>query len=311
MLTIFSIPKPFRGHTEIVQRNAIQSWQQLRPACEIILLGDDEGTAEAAREFGLRHLPEVARNEYDTPLLNSIFERAQAAASHRLLCYVNADIILLSDFLRAISRIRWSRFLMLGQRWDLDVTRLLDFDDTAWETKIRGEANKRGCLHPHTGVDYYVFPKGLWGKIPPFAVGRTSYDNWLIWRTCSLGVPVIDATWVVTCVHQNHDHTYTSLGVQSPEVTDDLTTGVEAKRNLELAGGWDHIFTLLDARWLMTPQGLSRACSPKHVRRARSTWPILHPRLAALLRAWRLILQPWRIPTAILRRARGLFKRGL
>lgn len=264
MLTLFTMPKPFRGQIAVIQRNAIESWLQLRPACEIILLGDDEGTAEAAREFGLCHLPEVADNEYGTPLLDSIFERAQAAASHRLLCYVNADIILMSDFLPAISRIRWSRFLMLGQRRDLDVTRLLDFDDPAWETKLRAEAHRHGCLHPHTGVDYYVFPKGLWGEIPPFAVGRTSYDNWLIWRTRSLGVPAIDATRLVTCIHQNHDRTYTSLGIQPPEVTDDLTTGVEAKRNRELAGGWEHISTLRDANWLLTPRWCIPAWTKEH-----------------------------------------------
>lgn len=54
MITIFSTPKPFRGHFEIIQRNAIQSWLRLRPGCEIILLGNDEGTAE----FNLRHVAE-------------------------------------------------------------------------------------------------------------------------------------------------------------------------------------------------------------------------------------------------------------
>jgi hypothetical protein len=49
MLTIFAIPKPFRGHIGVIQRNAICSWLELRQACEIILLGDDEGTAEGKR----------------------------------------------------------------------------------------------------------------------------------------------------------------------------------------------------------------------------------------------------------------------
>ena len=129
MLTLFTIAKPFHGHIAVIQRNAIRSWTSLRPACEIILFGDDEGTAKTAADFGVRHIPDVACNEYGTPLLNDIFEKAQRVARHNLLCYVNADIILMSDFMRAVEEVarRKRRFLMVGQRWDLDVQEPLDF----------------------------------------------------------------------------------------------------------------------------------------------------------------------------------------
>ena len=51
MLTIFAVPKPFRGHIGVIQRNAIRSWTLLRPACDIILMGNEEGIAEIAAEF--------------------------------------------------------------------------------------------------------------------------------------------------------------------------------------------------------------------------------------------------------------------
>ncbi len=31
MITIFAIPKPFKGHIDVIQRNAIQSWTKLSP----------------------------------------------------------------------------------------------------------------------------------------------------------------------------------------------------------------------------------------------------------------------------------------
>src|SRR6266705_5770550 len=96
MLTLFAIPKAFTGHTGIIQRNAIRSWTLLRPKCEIILLGDDEGTSHVAKEFGVEHIAEIARNEFGTPLLNDMFASAERRASHKLLCFVNADIILTS-----------------------------------------------------------------------------------------------------------------------------------------------------------------------------------------------------------------------
>src|SRR5438477_11746488 len=101
MLTLFSIPKPFRGHIAVIQHNAIRSWTLLRPACEVILFGDDEGVASAAADLGVRHFPEVARNEYGTPLVSDVFAQAQRHAAHDTLCYINADIIVMNDLLDA------------------------------------------------------------------------------------------------------------------------------------------------------------------------------------------------------------------
>jgi len=276
LLTLFTIPKPFKGHIETIQRNAIQSWLQLRPACEIILLGNDEGTAEVAREFGVRHLPEVARNEFGTPLLNSIFERAQAAASHRLLCYVNADIILLSDFLPAVRCIPFRRFLMVGQRWDLDLDQPWDFDHSDWEGRLREYVYRRGNLHPPTGMDYFVFTRDLWGTIPPFAIGRTTWDNWLIYGARVRGAAVVDATRAVMAIHQNHDYAHIPDGVEG------AWKGPEAQHNLTLAGGYEHVFTLSDATWLLTPRWLVPALTREHLRRRWEVHCMPGRRLAAL-----------------------------
>jgi hypothetical protein len=37
---------PFRGHGAIIQRNALKSRALLHPGVEIILFGEDEGSAE-------------------------------------------------------------------------------------------------------------------------------------------------------------------------------------------------------------------------------------------------------------------------
>ena len=42
MLTIFSCPKPFRGHFGMIQRNAIRSWTLLKPTPDVILIGDEK-----------------------------------------------------------------------------------------------------------------------------------------------------------------------------------------------------------------------------------------------------------------------------
>ena len=63
MLTIFTIPKAFNGHIDIIQRNAIKSWTLLEPKCQVILAGDDEGTDLAARDLGVEHIAKLTRNE--------------------------------------------------------------------------------------------------------------------------------------------------------------------------------------------------------------------------------------------------------
>jgi len=37
-LTIFAIPKAFRGHIGVIQRNAIETWTRMRPAPQVLLL---------------------------------------------------------------------------------------------------------------------------------------------------------------------------------------------------------------------------------------------------------------------------------
>ena len=302
MLTLFSIPKPFRGRIGIIQTNAIRSWIELWPACEIILFGDEQGTAEIAAEFGVRHVLDVARNEHGTPLLDDVFAKAQRQARFGLLCYVNADIILMSDFAAAVQRVRFRRFLMVGQRWDVDLKELWNFDQADWEQRLRRYVAHRGTLHPLTGSDYFVFLRGTMGALPPFAVGRPGWDNWLIYRARTLGVAVVDATRVATVIHQNHDYGHVS-GAGERESWE----GAEADHNRDLAGGWNYLFTLRDANWILTSNGLRPAWTKKHLRRRLAALPILHPRLHAPAQLFKRALRaPHRIPSAIIRRLNRL-----
>src|SRR6266446_8790882 len=130
----------------MIQRNALQSWKALHPGIEIILFGADEGAAEAAREFGLRHEGHVERNERGTKRLDFMFARAQVIARHQILCYINCDIILMHDFCRALERVRamHREFLMVGRRWNTATTEPLAFAMPHWEEELRALALRHG-----------------------------------------------------------------------------------------------------------------------------------------------------------------------
>jgi len=225
-----------------------------RPSCEILLFGDEDGTAEVAKEFGACHVSEIGRNEYGTPIVSDVFDKGQQLAKYGLVCYVNCDIILGSEFMGAVGEVsRWTqRFLMVGECWNLDVTEPLAFDQSGWEEELKALVRLRGKLRGPESIDYFVFPRGLYQRLPPFALGRAWFDNWLIWKARNLKFATVDATQVVTAVHQDHDYSHVSGGKSYTH------HGAEAMRNLELAGGSRHRCRISETTHKFLPTGLKR-----------------------------------------------------
>lgn len=130
-ITILATPKPFHGHIGIIQRNAIISWTKLLPRPEIILFVHEEGTAECAGELGLVHVPDVDSNQYGTPLLADIFAKSERQSTHNLFAYINADIILPSEFTFGVEKVEqtFSKFLAVGRRTNLEIVEPLEFNE--------------------------------------------------------------------------------------------------------------------------------------------------------------------------------------
>ena len=242
LITLFSAPKPFTDpHIAMIQRNAIKSWTLL-PDVEVILLGDEVGLAEVAKEFRVKHFPNVKVNESGVPLISSMFEIARENSNGELLCIVNADMILMSDFVEAASRSRLQRdkFVLLSQRWDYDITSPLDFAE-GWESRLRESVRKQNQLHRPAGSDFFLFPKSCYQDVPNFTIGRAGWDNWMIYKARKEGWAVIDCTPSVMIVHQNHDYSHLPDGKSHHEHP-------ETNENIRLAGGQANVrYTILDA----------------------------------------------------------------
>lgn len=273
MLTLFTVPKPFLGHINVIQRNAIKSWALLRPKCEIILFGDDEGTAETADEFGALHVSNIERNNLGIPLMHSVFNSAQKLAKNSFLAYINADIILMNDFTKILQFIKEPLFLVSGRRLDLSIKEEIDFNELDWGTKLRNLIIEKGSLHGFSGMDYFIFPKNLRHGLLPFAVGRPGWDCWLVYHMKSLKIPVIDATKIATIIHQNHDYSHSPWGKNK------RVEGPELQKNIKLAGGFSRMLTLREADWIIDERGLRR---PELSRRIFSALSLFYP--------WRLLL---------------------
>ena len=237
MITFFTVVRPFVGEFAQLQRLAIQSWLSAVPGCQVVVIGDREGAAEACAELGVEHAPLVAVNAQGTELVNDVFRVGEERARHELLCEISADIVLGGDFLGALRAIApVAQPFMIGQRWDVEPGTV----DPA-----------RATLHPPCGIDYFVYRRGTLGEIPPFAVGRTVYDNWLVWAACERwGLLVIDATAAVTAVHVNHSH---------PEHGNKaaMLKSAEKHENTRLmwASGCPRPYGVNDAPWVLSAAG--------------------------------------------------------
>lgn len=253
LITFFSAPKPFTNpHIAMIQRNAIRSWTLL-PDVEVILLGDEVGLAEVAKEFDVKHFPNVKVNESGVPLISSMFEIARENSNGELLCIVNADMILMSDFVEAARRSRMLRdkFVLLSQRWDYDITSPLDFAE-GWESGLRESVRKQNQLHRPAGSDFFLFPKSCYQDVPNFSIGRAGWDNWMIYKARAEKWAVIDCTPSVMIAHQNHDYSHLPEG--KPHYAHP-----ETNENIRLAGGQANVrYTILDSTHQLVDGKLSR-----------------------------------------------------
>ncbi|MGC1375803.1 MAG: hypothetical protein WA821_06260 [Anaerolineales bacterium] len=285
LITVFSAPKPFTNpHIAIIQRNAITSWTQL-PDVEVILLGDETGLADAARELGVELIGNVPHSPSGAPLMDAMFAMTRRRSAGQLLCIVNADILLLPDFVETARQVAAQRekFVLLGQRWDLDVTTPLDFSQ-GWADRLRATVQSQGQLHRPAGSDYFLFPLACYTDLPAFTIGRAGWDNWMIYKARKENWPVVDATSAVMIIHQNHDYSHLPGGKPHYDHP-------ETDENIRLAGGRAMTrFTLLDTDYRIEngkilPQIMDRARTWRRI----ETWPLLalgSTRLSNLL--WRL-----------------------
>lgn len=253
LITLFSAPKPFTDpHIAMIQRNAVKSWTLL-PDVEVILLGEEEGLAKVARELGVKHIPHVERNANGVPLISSMFKLARENSNSDLLCIINADMVLMPDFVEAAKKVKGlrSEFVLLSQRWDYDITSPLDFAE-GWQSRLREDVRKQNQLHRPAGSDFFLFPRSCYADIPNFIIGRAGWDNWMIYKARKENWAVIDCTPSVMIVHQNHD--YSHLPGAKPHYDHP-----ETNENIRLAGGQANVrYTILDATHQLVDGTLAR-----------------------------------------------------
>lgn len=278
-ITIFTATKPFTNpHINTIQRNAIQSWLSLQGS-QVLLFGNEAGMAEVAAEYGIRHYPGVPCTETGAPLISAMFETARNQTDSPLLMIVNADILLMPDLLQACRQMMSleDRFLLLSQRWDLEVRAPMDFSN-GWVERLRAQLKSQGVVHPPLGSDYFIVPRGCFTDIPDFAIGRSGWDNWMIYHAMERGIPAVDISPTAMVVHQNHDYSHLPGGKPPYHMA-------ESDRNRALAGGRKNLYLILDTNTQLVDGRLART-PVSMARLLRKIELSLYPKQGKLL-GWR------------------------
>ncbi len=260
MITIFSPMRPFHGNIGEVQLNAIRSWLAIRPACEVILVDDEEGTTPAATAgLEVTIIREVKRSRLGAPLLDDLLRTAAKFARHEIMAYITADVLMSpnsgTEILRCHQLMQGRPYLAVCARVDMLQPLTIDFDRPDWFEEVKAAARTHGKPHGHTALDLWVYPRSLDFNCPPFPIGRCATDGWVVYKARREGIPVVNVTSAIMLIHQLHDRPAT----RSPLFYEEQLECVYLFENMG-----ENAMSLLDADWvyrhgeIRRPSGLAR-----------------------------------------------------
>ncbi len=234
MITFLTLPRPFVGEFDRLQRLALQSWQGAVPGCEVLVFGHEPGIAEVVRELGLIHCPGLTYNAAGHPLADQPFALGEQQAAHEWLCFCSADIVFGGDLLPAFQAVQQvERPFVVGQRWDIEP----------------GTVDpEQAVLHPPCGIDYFLYRRGTIGPVLPFTIGGGGCDQWILWKALTAWrMTVIDATADITAVHVNHGYPLWPEGKRGREGSPEQLHN----RRLYQADGMTRLCGIDDAPWVL------------------------------------------------------------
>ena len=232
MMVIFTSLKPSTGVAAEIQRRALENWRQCFPESRIITF---EGPLVPFRE-----MVEMVERETDAEILmyangDVLFEVGNVLTQRR------RD----SEYTENLSREKG--FLLTGQRID-----------------ILADETKR--LHRPSGMDYFVFRRGMFRHLPKVLMGRAYCDCALVAYCLRMGIPVIDASFALRVEHQFHDYGHVKGGRTTVWQGDDAKAN---KRDNDLQDFGPHV---LDATYTLLPDGRLVG----NIRKRPKCWKLWH-----------------------------------
>lgn len=204
MITLYSWPKPMEGEFGQIQYNALMSWKEIKQA-EVYLIDNETHDLEDIADNIGAVVIDIERNEFGTPVLSEVINDMYSRGNEYNM-WVNTDIILpnFREVVLDVIDYELGEFMVVTTRWDVDMSIPYSYHEN-WVQYVYQRTLTSGQLHKPCGSDVFIW-KGDWlkGVVPDFALARAAWDNWLMWKTLDLGLPLVDATRSIITIHQEH-----------------------------------------------------------------------------------------------------------
>lgn len=240
MISFFTCPKKNLGLSKIHQTNSFNSIKKLDLDKEIIVFDQFKNFTQ---DPNLITINSINCNDFDTPYISDIFEKAIIKSKYEYLIYFNSDIIFdetLSNLIKFISTKKLDKFIAFGKRYDIESREYMSNSDI--ERLNKNKSNYK--LHNKFGIDYFIFYKKSFFKLKKFLIGRTCWDNWMIYECNRRNFKLIDTTIDVNCFHQNHDFSHIKSSNEKTHYK-----GTERDYNYKLSGGHKNLFNIDDSNF--------------------------------------------------------------
>lgn len=205
MITFFTTTEKFNTQFQ----NSLESWHKLNYISNILVYTNMDSSY-----FSNYSKVNLVRYEQDPPYVSDMFMKSIDMSSDEYLCFVNSDIMFLSDLQAAFNNckdiVENGIFQMMGRRTNWHNWKRLDVmnmtDDQIKEEVNSGNTNLHGTCH----ADWFLFHKTIYedlnmklNGLPKFYIARTTFDNWFSYAPRFVGYPNVNATNKVFTIH--HD----------------------------------------------------------------------------------------------------------
>ena len=129
---------------------------------------------------------------------------------------------------------------MVARQKDVAIDKALAFDKD-WERELLQKARDEGKMGNISGMHIMTFPKLL--PIPKnnLLLERPGWDNSFAYQAMQKGIPIIDATFAASPIHQKHK---------------EVRWSKEAEYNISEAGGFSRMITINNAHAIFAPYGI-------------------------------------------------------
>ncbi len=288
MISLFTTTKDFEGEYITIQKNALCNWRSISDEIQIIIIGASNGAKEAANAIKAEYIEDVETSILGTPTIPGLFKTAEKYAHYNILCYVNADILFpdnFSDIINILSN-QMGKIMAVGHRWDLKIHGLIDFDNFIERKKFWNNAKAKSHKHACTGIDYFIFKKGTLRNLPPLIIGRFGWDNWLLWKTRRMRIPLIDLSDNLFAIHQSHSYKGNNFNSAL-----DILQSDEGKLNEKLTKG--KRLNLLDTNYQIMNGKLVKKESREFINRNLGKLAIIYPEFSFPLKIYKKLYRKY------------------